>query len=181
MDRKRALHFLSLGLSTGQVASIVGVSPGRISQFIAEPEIKAQLEIAQLEGGEKTVEEERIEAKQTAVKNDLLDALSKRSNEASFMEIARAYEIVCRAESLKKNNIPIAGAQIFNGTIVQISLPQKSMQEEIEVTKDREVISIGGRELTPMPSGQVLKLFRSMKEQDYEPQCLQSSPIEGHC
>ena len=90
MDRSKAVHFLSLGLSPSQVASIVGVSPGRISQLLAEPEIKEMLAVAELENGEKNAEEQRIDGKILAVKNNLLDSLASRTNEATFMEIARA-------------------------------------------------------------------------------------------
>jgi len=172
MDRSKAVHFLSLGLSPSQVASIVGVSPGRISQLLAEPEIKEMLAVAELENGEKNAEEQRIDGKILAVKNNLLDSLASRTNEATFMEIARAFEIVCRAESLKKNPLPIAGANIFNGMTVQISMPQRSLREEIQITSDREVIAVGNRELAPLPARQVTELFGRLRN---EPESLPRS------
>ena len=176
MNRERALHFLSLGLPHTQVASIVGVSPSRISQLLSEPSVKEILALRESETQERNFEEERIEGKQIAVKNQLLDSLAKRSDEATFMEIARAYEIICRAESLKKNPVPIAGTQIFGGVTVQIALPQRNLQEEIEITKDKEVISVGGRPLLPLGANQVTQLFKSMKEINNEPSRLQSCP-----
>ena len=37
------------------------------------------------------------------------------SHEATFMELARAYEMISRAESLKKNPLPLAGTNLFAG------------------------------------------------------------------
>lgn len=173
MNRERAIHFLSLGLPHTQVASIVGVSPGRISQLLAEPSVKELLALKETEQEVQTFEDARLEAKVIGVKNQLLDSLAKRNDEATFMELARAYEIVCRSESLKRNPIPIAGTQIFGGVTVQIAMPQRNLLEEIEITKDREVISVGGRELAPMSAGQVTKLFKEMRD---EPNRLQSCP-----
>jgi hypothetical protein len=179
MDKNKAVHFLSLGLSPSQVASIVGVSPGRISQLLAEPEIKEMVALKEVENSEKNAEEQRIDAKMLSVKNTLLDNLAVRSNEASFMEIARAFEIVCRAESLKKNPIPLQGTQIFNGMTVQISMPQRTLREEIQITSDREVIAIGDRALAPLNASQVTSLFGRMKEaligEYHEPESLPRS------
>ena len=120
MDTSKAVHYLSLGLPPSQVASIVGVSPGRISQLLADPEIKKQIAIKELENSEKSTEEERIDAKILSVKNTILDGIAASANEATFMELARAYEMISRAESLKKNPLPLAGTNLFAGMTVQI-------------------------------------------------------------
>ena len=39
MDERRAVEFLKKGLNPGQVAAIVGVSPGRISQLLSKEEV----------------------------------------------------------------------------------------------------------------------------------------------
>ena len=172
MDRNKAVHFLSLGLSPSQVASIVGVSPGRISQLLAEPEIKEMVLLKELENSEKNAEDQRVEAKILSVKNSLLDSMASRSNEATFMELSRAFEIVCRAEALKKNPIPLQGVNVFNGVTVQIALPQRTLNEEIQITSDREVIAIGDRALAPLSAGQVTALFGRMRN---EPESLPRS------
>jgi len=68
MNRAKAIHFLSLGLPPGQVASIVGVSPSRISQLLSEPSVKELIEEKQLERQTENEENERLEAKVLASK-----------------------------------------------------------------------------------------------------------------
>lgn len=172
MDKNKAIELLSLGLAPGQVASVIGVSPGRISQLLADPAVKDQIALKELENSDKNAEDMRVEAKIMAVKNNLLDHLTRRADEASFMEIARAFEIVSRAEALKKNPLPLAGTQIFNGMTVQISMPQRSLTQEIQITNDREVIAIGNRALAPLPARQVTELFGRLRN---EPESLLGS------
>ena len=175
MDTGKAVHYLSLGLSPSQVASIVGVSPGRISQLLADPAIKEQIAIKELENSEKSTEEARIDAKLLSVKNTLLDGMMTSSHEATFMELARAYEMISRAESLKKNPLPLAGTNLFAGMTVQISIPQRVLEHEIHVTGEKEVIAIGDKTLAPLPSAQVTELFKRMKGEQDEPKSLPGS------
>ena len=175
MDTSKAVHYLSLGLPPSQVASIVGVSPGRISQLLADPEIKKQIAIKELENSEKSTEEERIDAKILSVKNTILDGIAASANEATFMELARAYEMISRAESLKKNPLPLAGTNLFAGMTVQISIPQRVLEHEIHVTGEKEVIAIGNKTLAPLPSAQVTELFKRMKGEQDEPKSLPGS------
>lgn len=175
MDTSKAVHYLSLGLPPSQVASIVGVSPGRISQLLADPEIKKQIAIKELENSEKSTEEERIDAKILSVKNTILDGIMASSREATFMELARAYEMISRAESLKKNPLPLAGTNLFAGMTVQISIPQRVLEHEIHVTGEKEVIAIGSKTLAPLPSAQVTELFKRMKGEQDEPKSLPGS------
>ena len=175
MDTGKAVHYLSLGLPPSQVASIVGVSPGRISQLLADPEIKKQIAIKELENSEKSTEEERIDAKILSVKNTILDGIAASANEATFMELARAYEMISRAESLKKKPLPLAGTNLFAGMTVQISIPQRVLEHEIHVTGEKEVIAIGNKTLAPLPSAQVTELFKRMKGEQDEPKSLPGS------
>lgn len=165
MNEQRALELLKKGLTTGQVASVIGVSPGRISQFLQKEEVKQALEVARAESDTKDIEEVQIQAKTVAVKNVILDALAKRTDEASYMDLARALEMISRAESIKQNPIPLSGGPIFNHAQVVITMPDRVIQQEIQITQDREVIAIGNRALAPMPASRVTKLFEEMKNE----------------
>lgn len=181
MNRAKAIHFLSLGLPPGQVASIVGVSPSRISQLLSEPSVKELIEEKQLERQTENEENERLEAKVLAAKNSLLDSLATRQHEATYMELARAYQIICAA-SAPKNAIPVPGATIFNGTVVQIAMPARTFQQEIQITADKEVIAIGDRELAPLTANAVTALFKRMKDKEgecNEPENLLTGPEKG--
>lgn len=182
MNRAKAIHFLSLGLPPGQVASIVGVSPGRISQLLAEQEVKDILKEKELENKQENEEQERIEAKVLAAKNSLLDSLAARQHEASYMELARAYQIICTSNQVR-NTIPVQGATVFNGTVVQIALPARTFHQEIQITSDKEVIAIGDRELAPLAANAVTALFHRMKDQGegeyHEPEKLLAGPEKG--
>jgi predicted transcriptional regulator len=177
MNREKAIHFLSLGLPHSQVASILGVSPGRISQLLKEPEVQEALKIKELEVSAESHEVERLEAKILAAKNSLLDAIAQRQHEASFMELAKAFQIIAGAEK-QRNTIPVQGATLL-GTVVQISLPER-IHPEITITKDNEVIAVGERNLAPLAAPAVTALFKRMKEgEDHEPEKLSSGAKEG--
>ena len=169
MNIERAIHFLSLGVRPGQVASILGVSPGRISQLLSQPEVKEKLDALAVSMNSQDVDKQRIEAKELAAKDSLLDSITARREEATFMELARAYDIICRAESYRKNPLPMPGAQIFNGTVVQIAMPIQGLKAlDIQVTKAGEIIAVGDRELAPMSATGVMNLFKAVQ-------------IEGEC
>ena len=170
MNTELALKYLAMGLKPGQVATIVGVSPGRISQLLALPATQEFLASQQKE----VAEEKVVEGKELAAKHALLDSLISKVGEATFMEVARAYEVISRAQATK-NPIPIAGTHLFQGAVVQISMPARAL-ESIEITKDKEVIAIGDRALAPLPAAQVTNLFERMRN---EPICLPSRSEEG--
>ena len=176
MNTQMALKYLALGLSPAQVASIVGVSPSRISQLLSCETTKAFLAKASAEKKEDQ-EVEVLENKEMAAKHMLLGAILERTGEASFMELARAYEIISRAP-INRNPILSPGQNIFSGTIVQISVPARSLPE-IQITKDKEVIAIGERALAPLPAAQVTNLFSRMRGEQNEQICLPSGPEES--
>lgn len=181
MDKQRALHFIAAGLPPARVATIVGVSPGRISQLLKEEGIAEELEAARIDNQAKQDQDVLLEAKQTSIKHSLLDQLANTIHEASFMEIARAYDIITRADAAtKRNNIPLPGTQIFNGTLLQISLPGRIFEQEIHVTKEKEVTAIGDRVLAPLQSAQVTSLFSRMKGDQNEQASLPGSAETGH-
>jgi hypothetical protein len=122
-------------------------------------------------------EVEVLENKEMAAKHMLLGAILERTGEASFMELARAYEIISRAP-INRNPILSPGQNIFSGTIVQISVPARSLPE-IQITKDKEVIAIGERALAPLPAAQVTNLFSRMRGEQNEQICLPSGPEES--
>jgi hypothetical protein len=168
VNKEKAIDLLSMGVRPGQVASILGVSPGRISQLLAIPEVsKSCMEEKQLLASTENRENEVILAKESAVKHNLLNALSERSGEASFMELARSYEIIARCESLRKNNIPMAGTQVFNGQVIQVALPLQALSSfrelEVQQTSEKEIIAIENRELAPMSAQNVTALFSSLR------------------
>lgn len=176
MNTQMALKYLALGLRPSQVASIVGVSPSRISQLLSCETTKAFLAKAAA-AQQQDQEVEVLENKEMAAKHMLLGAILERTGEASFMELARAYEIISRAP-INRNPILSPGQNIFSGTIVQISVPARSLPE-IQITKDKEVIAIGERALAPLPAAQVTNLFSRMRGEQNEQICLPSGPEES--
>jgi len=179
VNKDKAIDLLSMGVRPGQVASILGVSPGRISQLLNEPEVKQAIEEKQLSSIEENREEEVIKAKELAVKNNILNALSSRSDEASFMELAKTYEIIARCESFRKNTLPMGGTQVFNGQVVQVALPMQALREfqqlAIQRTSEKEIIAIEDRELAPMSSQNVAALFTQLRGENHERTSLQRS------
>jgi len=177
MNTQLALKYLALGLRPSQVASIVGVSPGRISQLLSLDSTKQFLaEAAILE--RESCEAEILEGKETAAKHLLLDAICSRQSEASFPELVKAYEVISRVPA-SVNRILSPGQNVFSGTVVQISVPARAIPE-IQITKDKEVIAIGDRALAPLPSGQVTNLFSRMRGEQNEQICIPSGSEESN-
>ena len=72
MTQDRIASLLSTGLLPSQVASIVGLSPGRISQIMKEPSFELLLAEKMSLNSEKDIEEESISAKYSAAEHALI-------------------------------------------------------------------------------------------------------------
>jgi hypothetical protein len=147
-----------MGLAPSKVATIVGLSPGRISQLASEHSEK--ISVLKEACSEKEIKEGKIEA----AKNVLLDHIIAEAGTGSYSltELARTYEMLSRAETQQQRNIiPIEGTMI-PGNVTNISLPLFVIPN-ISITHENEVVAIEDRSLSPLPSAQVRNLFEEIR------------------
>lgn len=174
MTQDRIATLLSTGLLPSQVASIVGLSPGRISQIMKEPSFLLLLAEKQASTSEKDIEEESISAKYSAAEHALIKQVMEMAPVSELRDVTAALRVVGdRQEKMKLRLSPAVNAgQTQNLTIVSITLPSHVLTApKIQQNSQREIIALDGQTLAPLTSDAVTKLFKSMKPR--------ASAIEG--
>lgn len=166
MNTDRVATLLSTGLKPSQVATIVGVSPARISQLLTDENFSLLLASKTAEQEKEDIEEASITAKYVAAEHALINQVMEMAPVSELRDVTAALRVVSeRQEKMKARTNPIAAAQIVNQTIVSVSLPSHAIPgQAIQMTSNKEVISIGEKTLAPMPSQAVTNLFSSLKE-----------------
>lgn len=158
MNTENIIKYLAMGLQPSKISSIVGLSPGRISQICSENIDK--INTLREAYSETEIKEGKVEA----AKNVLLDHIIAEAGTGSYSltELARTYEMLSRAESATQRNIiPIEGTMI-PGHVTNISLPLFVIPN-ISITHENEVVAIEDRSLSPLPSAQVRNLFEEIR------------------
>lgn len=179
MNQERAANLLASGISPSQVASIMGVSPARISQLLKEPEFALSLAAKEAEIASGDIEEITLTAKYHAAESALIQQVMEMAPMAELKDVTAALRVVGErriAKEQARNPIPLGGNTIINN-IVQLSLPSHALPE-ISITKQKEIISIGDRNLAPMTSTGVTNLFKKIGN-DHELPRIPESPTEA--
>lgn len=164
MSHDRIATLLSTGLLPSQVATIVGLSPGRISQIMKEPSFELLLAEKQASVSEKDIEEESISAKYSAAEHALIKQVMEMAPVSELRDVTAALRVVGdRQEKMKLRLTPQTAQQTQNLTIVSITLPNHVLTApKIQQNSQREIIALDGQTLAPLNSDAVTKLFRSM-------------------
>ena len=167
VNKNRIATLLSSGLSNMQVASIVGLTPARISQLKAE-DAEFQLLLAEYEAlAEKDdAEEVAIGAKYLTLEHSLVDRITSLAETSDMREAVLGLKAVQDRKAAKVlHNAPVTG----NGNTINnitLHLPQHILSQHtpvIDITPNREIVSIDNKNLTPLNSNAVTKLFKGMK------------------
>lgn len=165
MSLDRIASLLSTGLQPSQVASIVGLSPGRISQIIKEPSFELLLAEKMSLNSEKDIEEESISAKYSAAEHALIKQVMEMAPVSELRDVTAALRVVGdRQEKMKSRLTPQTAHATQNLTIVSVTLPSHVLTApKIQQNSQREIIALDGQTLAPLTSDAVTKLFQSMK------------------
>lgn len=178
MNLERVATLLASGLPAASVASIIGVSPARISQLKAEEGFEEIFQAKMAEMATKDAEEVSIGAKYLEAEHKLLKQVIDLSSVSEMRDVTAALRVVAERQERAKNRInPIQqGTQVFN-TVVQLQLPTHAVPE-LSFSGNKEVIAIQERSLAPLSSTAVTSLFASMnpKEKDNDPLASLDSP-----
>lgn len=169
MNKERISTLLASGLKAAQVATVVGVSPSRISQLLQEDEFKLLLDSKMAEQDKTDVEEVAITAKYHAAEHLLLDQITQLAPVSELRDVVGALKVVADRQDKAKtrlNPIPVAGTTIHQN-IVQLTLPSQALPE-IHISGSREVVGIGDNNLAPLSSQGVTSLFASRRAAQQE-------------
>lgn len=165
MNLERIANLLATGLKSSQVASIIGVTPARISQITATEEFKQILEVRQAEINASNVEEIALDAKYHAAESSLVTQVLETAPMAELKDVIAALRVIGERQDRRKipsNPVP---SGIINGTtinnIITLSVPQHAVPE-ITLSAQKEIISIGNKQLAPMNSDRVTELFNKI-------------------
>lgn len=183
--QQRIMHFDSLGLKAGQIASIVGVSDGYISQLrkeegyvLALAEYNAnrnkEEEAASAEDVAKRAEREAEElttAKYSSLENKLLGKIEENLPYAEFPMLVNALKAISdrqeRRQQRLDNKKAITALQQNNNVqnITMLVLPGHAVQPaapSYEVNTAGQIVAIDGKTISPLGSAGVKQLFSSL-------------------
>lgn len=167
--QERCAHFLAQGLKPTQVASILGCTPGRISQIIKEPDFPEILARAQeqYEGpsDSEAAAHQLVSNKYLALESKLVDQIEAQAAMMAPKELISALSVVAArqdkaAARTAQLRLPQQGSTI--NVAVQLSMPQHTVPEYV-VNSQGEIVSINQKSMAPMGSGAVRSLFTGMK------------------
>lgn len=165
-QNERIASLLSTGISPAQVASIVGISPARISQlFKDDEEFKAIVAEKIEENAKKDIEEINISGKYLAAEHALIDQVLMLAPASEMRDVVGALRVVAeRQNAAKIRNNPIQNGQPVIHNIVQINLPSHALASpSVQLTQNKEVIAIGDQALAPLSSQGVENLFSQLR------------------
>lgn len=162
MQAERIATLLAAGLPHTSVATIVGVTPARVSQLLKEEDFQLILAEKQAESQKKDAEELSLGAKYLEAEHILLKQVVEMAPVSDLRDVTAALRVVAeRQEKAKSRMNPIVAQQPVYNTIVQLSLPAHATPE-LQMAQNREVISIENRNLAPLSSSGVLSLFKGL-------------------
>jgi len=167
-QRERIATLLAADIPPSGVATIVGVSPGRISQIMKEEGFELVVETKRIESKDKDVEEVSLSGKYLAAEHALLKQVIDMAPTAELRDATAALRVVAeRQEKAKSRMNPIVQQAPVYNTVVQLSLPAHAVPE-LSFSARKEVIAIENRNLAPLSSSGVLGLFKSMEQNKTE-------------
>jgi len=168
MNRPRIASLLSTGLKPGQVATIIGVTPARISQLMQEESFKLLLADKAEEVNKTDIEETSLSAKYSAAEHALIAQVMEMAPMSELRDVTAALRVVGDRQEKMKTRIatPLNSVGVTNQVVVSITLPNHAVPSRtFEMTTNKEVISIGDQTLAPLSSTAVTNLFSSLKNQ----------------
>lgn len=174
MNKERAASYLASGCSQGQVASIMGCSPGYIVSLLKEEGFQKLVEQKKGENdGSEEKEVESIQQKYTGLEHQLIKAMGDALANAELPAITRALEVVAtRQEKAAIRRLPAGhpanGQRVGNTVVVQLMLPGHAIPQQpvVEYNNKNEVVAIDGKSMAPMGSNAVEKLFKSRRAEE---------------
>lgn len=171
----RIANLLASGMKPALVAKITAVSPSYISQLIADPDFKQALEelkAAKVDSaGSEEEEDKSLKDKFQAAEHKIVDHILDRLDMMGDGHVIAALRTIGdRNDAMRKHSLltksTSALAALGGGQatmrMVELTIPACAVPELI-LGKNSEIISIGGRDITPMPVNTLQSLINSQQ------------------
>lgn len=163
---EKILTYLANGLTASQISTLVGCSPGYISQLLKGEDFKARLK-AMILDNPATVDD-KLEDKYTAVEHALINAVHEAIPGSELPAISRALETVAKIRHdryVRKN--PALAQPLMNVNVVQLTLPSHVLKAApvIHMNEKSEILAIDNEPMAPLSSDGVKNLFEALKLQ----------------
>lgn len=165
MNRDRIATLLSQGIRQAQVASIVGISPSRLSQLLKEDEeLKNLIALKEADISKENAETVALQGKVLTVKHALLDQMAALIPVSELRDITSAYRAIHEAEmAQKKGTLPTAPASPIQNNTLIVNMPVHALpRPSITVNEQNEVISVNEKTLAPLSAEGVTALFKTL-------------------
>lgn len=164
----RIASMLVSGIRPASIAQVVGVSPSYISNLLANEDFKLHLhELSEELSEESTTEVEEakiytdsLAAAEHTILKHLIDRLPYMADNHA---IAALSTVGARRDSMHRVQTPTLGYQAAAGAtirMVEITIPAAAAPDLV-IGKNNEVVSIGSRAVTPMPTASLQALMDS--------------------
>lgn len=161
MNQLAIVKYLAQGLQQEQVASIVGCTPGYISQLLKQQDIVEQIDFYKKQYDQNEQHQQEEENGWNALRTKVRIHLEEHLPYAEYKDVIRLQEILDRRNEKKA---PLQQVNIQqNVTILQV--PAAAVPE-FTVNSNNEVIGLGGQSLAPMSAQGVKGLFSEFKEKE---------------
>lgn len=166
--RDRILSYLSSGIKPAQVATIVGCSPGYISQLLKEESFITELNDLVLQKPE-DAEEKDLDNKYISLEHNILKQVENAIIGAELPALTRALEVVAKRQDLRMQRKNPAQQSNPLGTshfsFITVSLPNHALPPPvILLNEQKEILAINSKSLAPMSSDSVKGLFETIKQ-----------------
>lgn len=163
MNQLAIIKYLAQGLMQEQVASIVGCTPGYISQLVKQQEVIEQIEYYKLQYTQSEKDKQEEEDQYTRLAKKARLHLEDNMPYAEYKDVLKLLEIL---EKRKEVKIPTQQTNIQqNVTILQV--PAAAVPE-FTVNSNNEVIGLGDQSLAPMSAQGVRQVFNDYKAKEEE-------------
>lgn len=185
MNLDRIASLLASGIKPAQVATIIGVTPARISQLLSpetgSKELQNLIALKQASIEKEDIEESSISAKYTAAEHTLINQIIEMAPASELRDITAALRVVSeRQEKMKARTLGTKAPASSVVQIVSVHLPSHALPtQDVTMTSQNEVIAIGEQTLAPLPATAVTNLFSEMKEKHYVKSSDNRSPEEN--
>lgn len=173
-QQKRIATFLAQGLKASQVATIVGVSEGYISQLCSEagPEgFKEAVRSKAEEVEEQSDEDTLVSAKYLSLEHRILKQIEGQLAFAEIPQLIQALKVVGDRQekrAARKNVVGLIGQGLIGNNQINVTvlnLPAHAIPE-YQVNGQGQVVAVGDRGMSPMNSQAVRQLFKDKKNEE---------------
>lgn len=161
--KDRILQLLINGLSSSEVASVVGCSQSYVVQLLKDEDFKEKVKQGMLAAQAERTEEEHIDTRYQTLEHKILNSISDGLDEASLGEKVRALETIHKRQETKhrlKN--PVAQNPALQVNVISLQLPNHAVARVspvIQMNTQAEIVAIDNQPLAPMSSTGVKNLF----------------------